>query len=197
MMTNSGESITAVNEGVLQGKLLQVACGYLYTDKKTVYELPSKGRLQALEEVIHETDRKILVFVPFTHALTGIANYLRSKHHTVEVVYGATSRGARDRIFTSFQTKPDPRIIVAHPGCMSHGLTLTAANTIVWYAPITSNDTYDQANARIVRPGQTARTLIVHLGGTPVERITYARLKRRGKMQGVLLELFKQQELVF
>jgi SNF2 family DNA or RNA helicase len=193
VITQAGDTITAVNEGVLQGKLLQVATGFIYTDRKTVYALPATGRLRALDETIAETDRKVIVFVPFIHALAGIAAHLRAKGHVVSVVYGATPRGQRDRIFTAFQTLPSPRFLVAHPGCMAHGLTLTAANTIIWYSPPMSLETYDQANARIVRPSQTSRTLICHLAGTQVERLTYTRLRTRTRMQGVLLEMFRNQ----
>ena len=80
---------------------------------------------------------------------------------------------------------------------MSHGLTLTEANTIVWYSPTRRLDEYEQANARITRPGQVAKTFIVHLYGTPVERVTYARLKSKAKMQGMLLQMFKDQEVTF
>lgn len=196
-LTSDGKSITAVNEGVLQNKLMQVACGYIYTDNKTVYELPNSNRLDALEEVIDECDRKLLVFVPYVHALTGIAAHLRSKGHSVETVSGSTPIGARNRIFAAFKNEANPRIIVAHPQCMSHGLTLTEANTVVWYAPTQSLEIYEQANARVTRPGQEVKTFIVHLFGTPVERMTYSRLKHRGKMQGLLLDLFSRQEVEF
>jgi SNF2 family DNA or RNA helicase len=197
MLTQQGDSISAVNEGVLQSKLLQVSCGFIYTDKKTVYALPAKGRLAALEEVLGETDRKVIVLVPFLHALTGVATHLRNKGHDIAVVHGGTSRGSRDRVFTEFQTKPSPRIIVAHPQTLAHGLTLTEANVLIWYSPTTSHEVYEQANARINRPGQNYKTLIVHMIGTPVERATYARLKSKAKMQSCLLDLFKQQELPF
>lgn len=205
-MTLDGRSITAVNEGVLQSKLLQVACGFIYTDtvqtgqgpaSKTVYALPNTQRLAALDETLAETDRKAIVFVPFVHALEGVAAHLRAKGHDVGLIHGGVSRAQRDLIFRGFQHGASPRFIVAHPGCMSHGLTLTAANTIVWYAPTQSLETYEQANARIVRPPQTSKTLIAHLFGTAVERATYARLKKRGTMQGLLLEMFRKQELEF
>ena len=196
-LTASGETITAVNEGVLQGKLLQVACGFIYTDKQTVYSLPADSRLEAVEEIVSENDRKTIVFVPFIHALEGVANYLRKKKHTVGVVYGATARGKRDKIFSDFMHTPDPKVIVAHPQCMAHGLTLTEANTIIWYSPTQSLEIYEQANARITRPGQTSKTLIVHLAGTQVEKAVYKRLRDRGKMQGLLLQLFKDQEVDF
>jgi SNF2 family DNA or RNA helicase len=196
-ITQSGQSITAANEGVLQNKLLQVACGFIYTDDRKVYALPNQSRLDVLEEVTEETDRKIIVFVPYIHALHGIAAHLTKNKHSVAVVYGATPRHARDKIFQAFQEAPDPRIIVAHPQTMAHGLTLTAANTIIWYGPTQSLEIYEQANARITRPGQTSKTLIVHLAGTTVEKMTYTRLRQRARMQGMLLDLFKNQELEF
>ncbi len=197
MLTLKGESISAVNEGVLQSKLLQVSCGFIYTDKRTVYALPTKGRLNALEEVLSETDRKVLVLVPFLHALTGVATHLRHKGHDIAVVHGGTSRAMRDKVFGDFQATASPRIIVAHPQTLAHGLTLTEANVIIWYSPTTSHEIYEQANARINRPGQTSKTLIVHMVGTAVERATYTRLKNKARMQNCLLDLFKQQELAF
>ena len=202
MLTAKGERITAANEGVLQSKLLQVSCGYIYTDQgtngsKQIYELPNGPRLAALDETIAGTNRKVIVFVPFIHSLEGIAAHLRGKGHDVAVVHGGVSRGQRDIIFRGFQHGASPRIIIAHPQCMAHGLTLTAADTIIWASPTSSLEIYEQANARIVRPSQTAKTLICHLVGTPVERLTYARLKARGSMQGLLLAMFRQQELDF
>jgi SNF2 family DNA or RNA helicase len=197
MLTQAGESISAVNEGVLHSKLLQVSCGFIYTDKKKVYQLPATKRLTALEETLDETERKVLVLVPFLHALTGVATHLRSTGHDIAVVHGGTGRSARDKIFTAFQTDASPRVIVAHPQTLSHGLTLTEANTIIWYSPTQSNEIYEQSNARINRPGQLHKTLIVHLVGTPVERATYARLASKQRMQSCLLSLFKEQKVAF
>lgn len=181
---------------MLQSKLLQVACGFIYTDKGTVYSLPNTARLRTLDETVEEAERKIIVFVPFVHALQGVAEHLR-RNRSVAMVYGATSRSVRDRTFREFQDADDPRVIVAHPQTMAHGLTLTASNTIIWYAPTQSLEIYEQANARITRPGQTSKTLIAHLFGTVVEKLTYARLRNRAKMQGLLMHMFKQQELEF
>jgi SNF2 family DNA or RNA helicase len=76
---------------------------------------------------------------------------------------------------------------------MSHGLTLTAATTIVWYAPIHSNETYEQACARVRRPGQKRTTVIVHVASTDTERKIYQRLKTKQHVQGILLDMFKDQ----
>jgi len=193
MMTEKG-TITAANEGILQSKLLQVACGFIYTDDKGVLRLPVQTRLDALLGIVESTQRKFIVFVPFVHALEGVAEHLIKAGEDIAVVHGGTPVGHRNKVFRGFQENESPRGIVAHPGCMAHGLTLTAANTIIWYSPTNSFETYEQANARIVRPGQTSRTLIAHLVGTSVERAVYSRLQDRKSFQGLLLDLFHRQD---
>jgi SNF2 family DNA or RNA helicase len=74
---------------------------------------------------------------------------------------------------------------------MSHGLTLTAASTIVWYSCTTSNETFEQANGRINRPGQKMNNFIILLEGTPVETRVYSRLRKKQKLQGALLDEVK------
>jgi SNF2 family DNA or RNA helicase len=74
---------------------------------------------------------------------------------------------------------------------MAHGLTLTAASMIIWYAPTNNNDTYNQANARIVRPSQKNVTNIVHMYATAGERNTYKALWEKTRMQDVVLDLVR------
>ena len=196
VMTKQGEAVTAVNEGVLQNKLLQVSLGFIYTDKRGIYRLPNETRLDAIRECVQGTTRKVIVFVPYLHALDGIAEYLQ-RYTSISVIHGDVPVGQRNKTFRAFQEEAEPHTIVAHPGCMSHGLTLTAANTIVWAGPVNNFETYEQANARIIRPGQNYKTLVVHIVGAPVEKLAYKRLRERGTFQGMLLELFKQQALDF
>ena len=187
----AGGQITAVNEAVKLGKIVQILCGVAYgADPDSPVTIPCGPRLELLREVIEEAEAKVIVFVPLTGALNMVAEELR-KDYTVEVIHGGVSKTERDRIFGAFQSAKHPRVLVANAGAMSHGLTLTAANVIVWYAPTTSNETYEQANARIVRPGQKLNTLIVQIEATPVERTMYERLQAKGKMQGLLLDLLK------
>jgi SNF2 family DNA or RNA helicase len=194
MMSKAGE-ITAANEGVLQSKLLQVACGFIYTDTHQVYNLPNKPRLDMLADICAAATKKVIIFSPFVHSLAMIATYLRGCGEIVDTVHGGTPKGKRDEIFQAFQSSPIPHVLVAHPQCMAHGLTLTSANTIVWFTATNNPETYQQANGRIRRPGQTSKTQIIHLTGTPIERLAYSRLKSRTRMQGLLLELFREQEL--
>jgi SNF2 family DNA or RNA helicase len=182
--------VTALNAGVAMGKLLQVAGGWVYTGAPDYVALDAKPRLEMLVELINSSSRKVLVFVPFRHALAGISEKLTSERISNVVVHGDTAD--RDQIFASFQSVDDPKVIVAHPKCMAHGLTLTAADTIIWYIPTTSNDLYDQANARIRRVGQGHRQQILHLQGTPVERKIYAMLRAKQRIQNALLAMFEE-----
>lgn len=186
---HGGGQITAVNEAVKLSKLIQICCGVAYGTEGDVL-LPNGPRVELVREIIEEADAKVLVFVPLTGALKVLAEELR-KNFTVEVVHGETSKNERDRIFKDFQSSKNPRVLVANPGTLSHGLTLTAANTVVWFAPINSNETYQQANARVTRPGQKLNTLIVHVEATPLERKIYDRLQGKAKTQGILLDLLK------
>jgi SNF2 family DNA or RNA helicase len=172
-------------------KLLQIVCGVAYSNDGTEISIPSHSRLQAVLEVVEEASSKVLVYVPFVSSVNKVAEFLTSKNISVELVHGGISKHERDRIFKSFQNSKEPRVLVAQPACLSHGLTLTAANTIVWYAPITSNDIAVQAEGRITRPGQKNAQLIVQLEGTPLERKMYQRLKDKQNVQNVLLEMVK------
>lgn len=187
--TEEGQ-VTAVNEAVKINKLLQICSGVVYGANGLEVAVPNESRIEALREIIEESIAKVLVFVPYTAALKTVADELR-RDWTVDVVYGETSRTQRDDIFKRFQQTPDPHILVVNPATLSHGLTLTAASTIVWYAPIHSNEIYEQACARVTRPGQKNNTLIVNVEGTTLERRIYERLKNKQRMQGLLLELVK------
>jgi len=76
---------------------------------------------------------------------------------------------------------------------MSHGLNLQVANVIVWFSLPTDLDTFEQACARIPRPGQKHNMLIVYLVGTPIERKVYKRLQEKASMQGAVLEMFESE----
>ena len=187
-----GGQILAVNEAVKANKLIQIACGVAYGTNGEEVVIPSKPRMDVLKEVIESSEGKVIVFVPLTAALESVAAEL-SKDWTVGVVHGQTSKSERDRIFGEFQRTPDPRVLVANAAAMSHGLTLTEATTIVWYAPVHSNETYEQACARVRRPGQTRTTVIVHICGSDVERRVYKRLQDKQSMQGLLLDMMKER----
>lgn len=187
--------VLAVNEAVKASKLVQIACGVAYDDQGNEVTTDATPRLEVVDEIVDGAEGKTIVFVPFVSSVHLVADYLRSKGKTVECIYGEVSKHERDRIFGEFQNLSDPKVLVAQPAAMSHGLTLVAANTIVWYAPIFSNDIYEQACARITRPGQTRNTLIVNIEGSPIEQRAYERLRNKQKMQGILLSMVEESRV--
>lgn len=187
-----GKTVTAVNEAVKAMKLVQIACGAVIGEDSTVL-CPPKHRLIALREVVEEAASKVIIFVPFRAALDQIASIF-STGYSVGVIHGGVGKAARDEIISGFQNGNTYDLLVAQPAAMSHGLTLTAASVIVWFAPVTSAETYEQANARITRPGQKHSQLIVNLQGTALERQMYNRLKAKSNMQGILLDLFEKRD---
>jgi len=182
--------ITAVNEAVKMGKLVQIACGVVYASDGTEVTIPATPRVEETRSICHSAQGKVIVFVPYVSSVNMVADELR-KDFSVEVIHGGVKKDERDRIFAAFQKAKDPKVLVAQPAAMSHGLTLTAASTIVWYSCITSNETFEQANGRINRPGQKMNNFIICLEGTPVEKRIYARLRNKQKMQGALLDEVK------
>ena len=186
-----GVQITAVNEAVKVMKLVQICVGAAIGTDSEVAFVPATSRLVEVEEIIEQAGSKVIVFVPFTGALKAVAEYLKKKGNTVEIINGAVSKNERDRIFREFQHTENPRVLVAQASAMSHGLTLTAASVIIWFAPVNSLETYEQACARISRPGQKLKQLIVHIEGSPIEKAMYERLQRKGKMQNLLLDAIK------
>ena len=113
-----------------------------------------------------------------------------SKYAKIGVVHGSVPKKQRDDIFNQFQNGKEMKVLVAHPACMAHGLTLTSSNVIVWYSPLQHSEIYEQANGRITRAGQVNKQFIIHLCGTAAERRAFARLRRKQKMQGMLLDMF-------
>lgn len=185
--------VTAANEAVKMMKLLQIACGIAYGNNGELHKLANDHRMGVVQEICEEAEAKVIVFVPFTGALEMVAEHL-SKTWSVATVHGGTSKRERDTIFKEFQQggEAGPRIIVANPATMAHGITLTAATVICWYAPVTSNEIYEQACARVRRPGQKRTTVIAHIAGSDVEHKMYERLKNKQSMQSLLLQLIRE-----
>lgn len=183
-----GEKITAVNAAVAMGKLLQVSGGWVYAGSKSV-SLDNGPRVDALIDLVNANERKALIFVPYLHAIEGLSPLLEKAGIEHAVVHGGVSSSARSDIFRAFQHTDKYKALLAHPACLAHGLTLTAADLIVWYMPITSLDIYDQANARISRIGQKHRQQVIHLCSTPVEKKIYSLLRSKANVQAQLLAM--------
>ena len=191
LMEASGETVTAPNAAVVMTKLLQISSGSVYSDDQNTLQFDIKERYSALTEVLEEAPRKVLIFVPFKHTMRLVSEYLTRDGITCDMINGDVPASARTEIFRRFQSEPDPRVLVIQPQAAAHGVTLTAADTIVWWGPTTSLEIYAQANARIHRKGQVNRCTVIRLVGSPVERRVYDMLDNKIDVHTQVIELYK------
>ena len=187
----AGEEITTANAAVNINKLLQLSCGAVYSDSGETIVFDVSNRLAALKETIDEASHKVIIFAPFKHVINVIHEELTKSGYTAEIINGDVPVNKRTDIFNRFQTQPEPRVLIIQPQAASHGVTLHAANVVVWWGPITSVETYLQANARVHRAGQHNPCTVVHLQGSRVERRVYAMLEGKVDIHTRLVDLYK------
>ena len=149
-----------------------------------------KPRLNEIYDIYQQDGKgKLIVFTPFKASVDMLLEFLSAKGLAVSKVTGDVASQQRSDIFHSFQ-HGDLNVIVAIPQAMSHGLTLTAAATMIWSGPVASGEVYQQACARITRPGQIHNQLIVHLYSSKIENKIFKALKNKERMADALLSLY-------
>ena len=192
MLHADGEEVTAANAAIMMNKLMQISCGAVYSDDKETIEFDISNRYKVLREVIDESSQKVLIFVPFKHTIELLVQRLRKDKITADFISGDVSASKRTALFKQFQEQPDPRVLVIQPQAAAHGVTLTAANTVVWWGPTSSLETYAQANARVHRSGQKHKCTVVQLQGSSVEKHVYKMLDNRINVHTKIVDLYKE-----
>lgn len=188
-----GQDVTAVNAGVMLTKLLQVSSGAIYADSGEIVEFDMSNRMTALKEIISEASHKVLIFCPFRHSIEKIMSELNKDKISCEAIHGDVNMTKRTEIFKNFQEKPDPHVLVIQPQAASHGVTLHAANVVVFWSPVMSVETYIQCCARVDRAGQRNPMTVVHLQGSPVEKKIYAMLQNKIDTHVKLVDLYREE----
>jgi len=192
IMEVAGEEVTAINAAVNMSKLLQISAGAVYTDERETVEFDISDRYKVLREVIDESSQKVLIFVPFKHTIDILTDKLRADKITSEVIRGDVPAHKRTEIFKRFQEDTDPQVLVIQPQAAAHGVTLTAANTVVWWGPTSSLETYAQANARVHRAGQKHKCTVISLQGSYVEKRMYRMLAGRIDAHAEMVNLYHE-----
>lgn len=193
LITAAGEDISGATAAINMNKLLQISGGAVYSDTGEIIEFDVSNRLNVIEEVINEASHKVLIFVPFTHTIKLLSDHLTRAGISNEIINGEVPVGKRTAIFKQFQEQDSLRVLVIQPQAAAHGVTLTAANVIVWYSPVSSTETYLQANARINRKGQKNSMTIVHIKGSSIEERMYNLLQSKLDVHTKLIDLYKNE----
>lgn len=192
--------VSAPNMAVALQKMLQICCGTVYGNEGDRVRLDFTGRYDMMKQVLseigiepHDTvgTEKVIIFVPFRGVQDALLELLQKDGYDVATVHGDVTGTARNEIFDNFQNTNAPRVLLAHPKVAAHGLTLTRAKDIMWYAPIYSLEQYEQANARIRRISTDGKTRVHHLWGTGFEKELYSRLQQRKRVLADFMDLVR------
>lgn len=194
VVVKEGKPISAANEAAARQKLIQISLGAIYDADHKWHAIDATPRFEELCTVLDEAPSKVLVFAPLTSVLNMLYRQLKQRI-TCAVVNGDVTQKERSRIFQSFQEEETPRVLLADPGTMAHGLDLWAAQTVVWYGTVDKTELFLQANKRAHRPGQKHPVTVVQLVSNPLEREIYRRLETNTTLQGALLDLVRKGEL--
>lgn len=206
ILTVQGGSITAANEAVLRGKLIQVACGAVYETRgkeRVVHTFDCGPRISAMYEIIEQAGNKIIIFAPLTSVLTLLNKELskvvdtergKMPQYKVGLINGSVSPKQRVEILQAFRDPDGLDILLADPGTVSHGVDLSESKVILWFALPEKTEQYLQANERIRGPNQKFPTLVVHLAATAIEREIYRRLDANETLQGAMLAMIKGED---
>ena len=173
--------VVAVNPAVLAGKLAQMANGAVYDDQRVVHPI-HEGKLDALAEIV-EQGEPVLCFISYVH------DWDRIKERFPEAV-----KFTGDDVLDDWQAG-NIKLMVMHPASGGHGVDglQVGGNVAVWYGLPFSLDLYEQAVARLHRPGQKNHVVVHHLVAinTIDERIMQV-LETKGDMQQALIDAVKE-----
>lgn len=173
------ESATVTTTMVLTKllRLQQILCGHVVDDDGRVIRVPSR-RLDALMEVVSETDDKIIIWGRFVQDIEDVSRALAKDYGETSVVtyYGGTERREREDAVRRFQEDPSCRFFVGNPSVGGSGITLTASSTVIYYSNDFDLEKRIQSEDRAHRIGQTRRVTYVDLvaEGTVDEKILAA-----------------------
>ena len=103
----------------------------------------------------------------------------------------ATKRG---QIIADFQTTDKIRVLVLQPQATAHGITLTAADTVVFFGPLMSVEMYTQCIARADRKGQDSdKVTVVHIESSPIEKKLFKAMNTKVSDHAMLVGMFDSE----
>ncbi len=160
-----GGLVSTVNALTQLMRLHQITCGHVKLDDGTVVNLPNK-RIDELLAALEETDGKVIIWATYRHDIEDIKFHLQTAYgmSSVAAYYGETSSDERERIVNDFQDpNSELRFFVGNPSTGGYGLTLTAANTVIYYSNSFDLEKRLQSEDRAHRIGQTKNVTYVDL----------------------------------
>jgi SNF2 family DNA or RNA helicase len=162
---DNGDLATTQNVLTQIMRLQQICLGHLTDDEGQLHELKS-NRQNELLDICDEIQGKAIIWATWTHDIRSIAKALRDRSSVpaVATLHGETPDSERQQIVESFQDRQSElRFLVGHPKTGGYGLTLTAANTVIYYSNSYDLELRLQSEDRAHRIGQENKVTYIDL----------------------------------
>jgi SNF2 family DNA or RNA helicase len=189
----NGQTITASTVLTKMLRLQQMTGGFLITDDSDKPQQISSGKINALEDIIDDyvigTGKKLVVFARFRAEIDLISKLLTKKKIGFGQIYGDIPLNQRGAIVQDFQTNPNTKVFLAQIDTAGLGITLTAADTCVYYSVNFNYAAYSQSLARIHRIGQRNVCTYIHLTvEKTIDQIVLKALQRKEDLAKTIVD---------
>jgi len=116
-------------------RLHQITCGHFTADDGSTQLIPN-NRITELMNILEETEGKAIIWANYQKDMTQILDNIKKEYGPGSVVdyYGLTPQEDRQDNIRKFQSDPKCRFLVGTPSTGGYGITLTAANTVIYYS---------------------------------------------------------------
>ena len=189
-----GKQSTTVNTLTQLMRLQQITCGHFTADDGATQPIPN-NRITELMDVLEEIEGKAIIWAHYQYDITNIIEAVSKKYGQESIVdyYGLTPQENRQPNIKRFQDDPKCRFIVGTPSTGGYGITLTAANTVIYYSNGYDLEKRLQSEDRAHRIGQKKSVTYVDLmaDDTVDEKIVKALRKKINIASEVLGEELK------
>jgi SNF2 family DNA or RNA helicase len=189
-----GKQSTTVNALTQLMRLQQITCGHFTADDGATQPIPN-NRITELMDVLEEIEGKVIIWAHYQYDITEIIKAVTKKYGPDSIVdyYGLTPQDNRQPNIKKFQSDPKCRFIVGTPSTGGYGITLTAANTVIYYSNGYDLEKRLQSEDRAHRIGQKKSVTYVDLmaDDTVDEKIVQALRKKINIASEVLGEELK------
>lgn len=175
---SKGELATTASVLTQIMRLQQICCGHLQPDEGNIQEIKN-NRLDELMAVVEEVNGKVIIWATWTFDIHRIEKALKKRYGSTAVAsyYGDTEQDDRQAIVDLFQDpSSELQFFVGQPRTGGYGITLTEANTVIYFSNSYDLEIRLQSEDRAHRIGQKNNVTYIDLvsPGTIDEKILAA-----------------------
>ena len=160
----NGKQVTSVTVLTQLMRLHQITCGHFTADDGST-QLVKSNRITELMDVLEEVEGKAIIWANYQHDITNIIKAIVEKYDDESIVdyYGLTPQEDRQENIQKFQNNSKCRFLIGTPQTGGYGITLTAANTVIYYSNGYDLEKRLQSEDRAHRIGQKKSVTYVDL----------------------------------